>query len=151
MPANVATTLEIGLREAAETVWARKVLLEALGPAAPFKVITLATHSHGKAVGRAEGTALALELIRREEDPDDGDPIRSLERLIEVGAGAGELVQAALAEVGDTVWDKERMDLPGLHGAVLVALAAIPLEVSWSAASTAAGLRPLYPNTKGQQ
>lgn len=129
MPANVETTLELGLREAAEAVWARKVLLEALGPAAPFKVITLATHAHGKAVGRAEGTAFALELVT-------GDGVTGSDRLA-----------AALADVGETVWDHDRLDLAGQHGALLVTLRAIPLEASWSAASTAASLRPLYPPT----
>lgn len=149
MPANVETTLELGLREAAETVWARKVLLEALGPAAPFKVITLATHAHGKAVGRLEGTALALALVRREDVPEEEDPTRIIERLVEIGAASGDIVQDALAEVGEMVWDKDRLDLAGQHGALLVTLQAIPTEASWSVASTAAALRPLYPPTKG--
>lgn len=146
MAANVETTLELGLREAAETVWARKVLLEVLGPAAPFKVITLATHAHGKAVGRAEGASLALTLIRDAGAEDvDVELDAPIARLVAVGERAGELFTDILAEVGELVWDQARLDLTGQHGAILVALRAIPIEASWSMASTAASLRPLYP------
>lgn len=152
MAANVETTLELGLREAAETVWARKVLLEVLGSGAPFKVIVSATHAHGKAVGRAEGAALALTLIRAAgaDDVDEELP-RPIAELVSVGERSLYVVQEVLAEVGDTVWDRGRLDLDGTHGAILVALRAIPLEASWSEASTAASLRPLYPTQGAHQ
>lgn len=157
MAANVATTLELGLREAAETVWARKVLLEVLGAGAPAGPLLAATHAHGKAVGRAEGTALALVLVLGNyagaEHPAE-TPDLIVSRLLAVGQASGELVTTVIAEVGDTVWDRARIEVAGLHTAIVVALGSIPPEVSWSAASTAAALRPLYPkstNPRGPQ
>ena len=132
MAANVETALELGLRESAETVWARKLIVGALGPVTalvPLDDLVDAARAHALATGRAEGLAFALELIR-----DDG-------------IKAEELLAQALREIGALTWDAERV-VPGR-----VDLAFIPVELSWlEAAGWVARLaphhriiRPLYP------
>lgn len=125
MAANVETALELGLREAAETVWARKLIVEALGPVpviVPLERLVDAAAAHGKAVGRAEGVAYSLELLR-----DDG--IRG-----------EELLETALREIGGSSWDRSRVELclsPGLNLGELLDLIDAA-DTSWGGATVVA-------------
>lgn len=129
MPPTIEQALELGLREAAEAVWVRKVLVELVGLGAPPEELVGVAHAHGKAIGRVEGLAGALGLIR-------GD--------VELGE---ELAGEALTTTGAIVWDFRRCAPEGTHGVVTIALARLPRDLTWSMAASHAADRPLYPTT----
>lgn len=138
MAANVRSILELGLREAAEDVWARKVALEIISKGATPPQIVRASWDHGRALGRAQGVALSLELIDSGVDDEDTPPPAG-GPLFEL---ANTALESTLAAIGDQVWDYARIArVPGVD--ITYILDRIDSEASWStAANTAALLTP---------